>query len=62
MRFQRVSNDAYLEVRERVGSNLSTLQENLAGVRVIQASARVDEQRRRFHESNRGSTPLIFER
>ncbi|MEC8018696.1 MAG: ABC transporter transmembrane domain-containing protein, partial [Actinomycetota bacterium] len=33
MRFQRVSNDAYLEVRERVGSNLSTLQENLAGVR-----------------------------
>lgn len=54
MRFQRVSNDAYLEVRERVGTNLSTLQENLAGVRVIQASARVDEQRRRFHESNRG--------
>lgn len=54
MRFQRVSNDAYLEVRERVGTNLSTLQENLAGVRVIQASARVDEQRRRFHESNLG--------
>ena len=54
MRFQRVSNDAYLEVRERVGTNLSTLQENLAGVRVIQASARVDEQRRHFHESNRG--------
>jgi len=54
MKFQRVSNDAYLEVRERVGTNLSTLQENLAGVRVIQASARVDEQRRRFHESNLG--------
>ena len=54
MRFQRASNDAHLEVRERVGTNLSTLQENLRGVRVIQASARVDEQRRRFHESNRG--------
>jgi ATP-binding cassette subfamily B protein len=54
MRFQRVSNDAYLDVRERVGTNLSTLQENLAGVRVIQASARVDEQRRRFRGSNRG--------
>jgi ATP-binding cassette subfamily B protein len=54
MRFQRVSNEAYLEVRERVGTNLSTLQENLAGVRVIQASGRVDEQRRRFFASNRG--------
>ncbi|MGA0218090.1 MAG: ABC transporter ATP-binding protein [Ilumatobacteraceae bacterium] len=54
IKFQRVSNEAYLEVRERVGTNLSTLQENLAGVRVIQASGRVDEQRRRFFASNRG--------
>ncbi len=54
IRFQRVSNEAYLEVRERVGTNLSTMQENLAGVRVIQASGRVDEQRRRFFASNRG--------
>ena len=49
-------------VLEHVGSNLSTLQENLAGVRVIQASARVDEQRRRFTNQITGSTPLIFER
>jgi ATP-binding cassette subfamily B protein len=54
IRFQRSSNDAYLEVRERVGQNLSTIQEHLAGVRVIQASARTDEQRRRFKVSNRG--------
>ncbi len=52
--FQRRSNDAYLEVRERVGQNLSTIQEHLAGVRVIQASARTDEQRHRFRMSNRG--------
>ncbi len=53
IRFQRSSNDAYLEVRERVGNNLSTIQEHLAGIRVIQASARTDEQRRRFKASNR---------
>lgn len=53
IKFQRDSNQAYLDVRERVGENLSTIQENLAGVRVIQASARVDEQRRRFQQSNR---------
>lgn len=53
IKFQRDSNQAYLGVRERVGENLSSIQENLAGVRVIQASARVPEQRRRFGESNR---------
>ena len=53
IRFQRVSNSAYLEVRERVGMNLSTMQENLAGVRVIQALGRTDEQRARFRMSNR---------
>lgn len=53
IRFQRSSNDAYLEVRERVGHNLSTIQEHLAGVRVIQASARTNEQRRRFKALNR---------
>lgn len=53
IRFQRSSNDAYLEVRDRVGHNLSTIQEHLAGVRVIQASARTNEQRRRFKASNR---------
>jgi ATP-binding cassette subfamily B protein len=53
VRFQRSSNRAYLDVRDRVGQNLSRLQEDLAGVRVIQASVREDEQRRRFVESNR---------
>ena len=52
-KFQRDSNAAYLEVRERVGQNLSSLQEGIAGVRVIQAYAREPEQTRRFEESNR---------
>jgi ATP-binding cassette subfamily B protein len=53
VRFQRVSNDAYLTVRERVGQNLSTLQEGLAGIRVIQAYAREDERIARFERTNR---------
>ena len=52
-RFQRDSNEAYLSVRERVGENLSALQENIAGVQVIQASVREPEQRRRFKTINR---------
>ncbi len=52
-KFQRDSNAAYLEVRERVGQNLSALQEGISGVRVIQAYAREPEQRRRFQDSNR---------
>jgi len=35
IRFQRTSNHAYLDVREKVGNNLSTLQEGITGVRVI---------------------------
>ncbi len=53
-KFQRDSNAAYLDVREQVGQNLSTLQEGIAGVRVIQAYAREPEQVRRFEVSNRG--------
>lgn len=53
VRFQRQSNKAYLDVREKVGQNLSSLQEGFAGVRVIQAYDRQDEQIRRFHTSNR---------
>lgn len=53
-KFQRDSNAAYLDVREQVGQNLSTLQEGIAGVRVIQAYAREPEQIRRFETSNRG--------
>jgi ATP-binding cassette, subfamily B, bacterial len=52
-KFQRDSNAAYLEVREQIGHTLSSLQEGIAGVRVIQAYAREPEQRRRFEESNR---------
>jgi ATP-binding cassette subfamily B protein len=52
-RFQRDSNAAYLAVRERVGENLSSLQEGIAGVRVIQAYGREQEQSRRFRRSNR---------
>jgi len=53
MRFQRDSNAAYLTVRERIGENLSSLQENITGVRVIQAYAREPEQFRRFRRTNR---------
>lgn len=53
IRFQRNSNSAYLTVRERVGENLSALQENIAGVRVIQAYVREPEQVRRFRRTNR---------
>ena len=53
IRFQRQSNRAYLHVRDRVGQNLSALQESITGVRVIQAYAREDEQIRRFESTNR---------
>ena len=52
-KFQRDSNAAYLEVRERVGQNLSELQEGIAGVRVVQAYAQEEEQTRQFVASNR---------
>ncbi len=52
-RFQRQSNVAYLDVREKVANNLSTLQEGITGVRVIQAYHREDEQTRRFVAGNR---------
>jgi ATP-binding cassette subfamily B protein len=52
-KFQRESNAAYLDVREKVGQNLSSLQEGIVGVRVIQAYDRGAEQQRRFVLSNR---------
>jgi ATP-binding cassette, subfamily B, bacterial len=52
-KFQRDSNAAYLEVREQVGQTLSSLQEGISGVRVIQAYGRETEQRRRFRKANR---------
>lgn len=53
VRFQRQSNVAYLDVREKVAHNLSTMQEGITGVRVIQAYHREREQTRRFVASNR---------
>jgi ATP-binding cassette, subfamily B, bacterial len=53
IKFQRDSNDAYLEVRDRIGSTLSHLQEGIAGVRVVQAFAREDVEVGRFEEGNR---------
>jgi ATP-binding cassette subfamily B protein len=53
IRFQRTSNHAYLDVREKVGNNLSTLQEGITGVRVIQAYGQEANRSERFHQSNR---------
>ena len=53
IRFQRLSNQAYLEVRERVGNNLSTLQEGITGVRVIQAYGQEAAYSAKFRTTNR---------
>jgi ATP-binding cassette, subfamily B, bacterial len=53
IKFQRQSNRAYLDVRDKVGQNLTALQEGISGVRVVQAYHREDEQIRRFRRSNR---------
>jgi ATP-binding cassette subfamily B protein len=50
--FRKAANAAYLEVRERIGTNLATLQEGLAGVRVVQAFGRERSFTRRFRETN----------
>jgi len=52
VKFQRDSNDAYLDVRDRIGTTLSHLQEGIAGVRVVQAFAREDVEVDRFAEGN----------
>jgi ATP-binding cassette subfamily B protein len=53
VKFQRDSNRAYLEVRDRIGNTLSHLQEGIAGVRVVQAFAREDVEVGRFEAGNR---------
>jgi len=50
--FRRVSNRAYLEVRDRIATNLSTLQESLEGVRVVQAFGRERSFTSRFSRTN----------
>lgn len=53
IRFQRLSNKAYLDVRDKVGANLSTLQEGITGIRVIQAFGQEASRSARFMRSNR---------
>ena len=53
IKFQRSSNRAYLKVRDRIGQTLSTFQEGISGVRVIQAFGREDVQVKRFSKANR---------
>jgi ATP-binding cassette subfamily B protein len=50
--FRRESNKAYLEVRDSIGRNLSTLQEGLVGVRVVQAYGQEATYFERFTEHN----------
>ncbi len=51
-RFQKRSNVAYLNVRDRISQTLSTFQEGLSGVRVIQAFGREEHQEQRFSAHN----------
>ena len=50
--FRRESNRAYLELREHVGGTLTSFQEGMAGVRVVQAFNQESVFRRRFRETN----------
>lgn len=51
-RFQRRSRSAYLEVRERVSATTSTLVENLAGAKVVQAFGQEQPRIERFLAEN----------
>ena len=53
VKFQRDSNAAYLTVRDRIGSTLSSLQEGISGVRVIQAFGRETTEVGRFARRNK---------
>ena len=50
--FRRVSNKAYLEVRDSISTNLTTLQEGLEGVRVVQAYGRTRSFTEQFGRTN----------
>ncbi len=52
IRFRRRSDRAYLDVRDRVSTTLSTFQEGISGVRVVQAFAREEGERARFAVAN----------
>jgi len=51
--FRRDSNAAYLTVRDRIGQTLSTFQESISGIRVIQAFGREDQMVGMFRGHNR---------
>lgn len=53
VKFHRDSNRAYLAVRDSVGSTLSSLQEGISGVRIVQAFARESIEADRFAVTNR---------
>lgn len=50
--FRRSSSVAYLSVRDAIGQTLTSLQEGLAGIRVVQAFAGEEEVARRFRAHN----------
>jgi ATP-binding cassette subfamily B protein len=50
--FRRESRIAFLDVRDRIGHNMSTLQEGLSGIRVVQAYGREAAFAGRFRETN----------
>lgn len=52
IKFHRDSNRAYLAVRESIGSTLSSLQEGISGVRIVQAFARESIEAERFAARN----------
>ena len=50
--FRRESNRAYLHLRDRIGSTSTSIQEGLAGVRVVQAFGQEQAFVDRFHDTN----------
>src|SRR5207244_2943901 len=52
--FRRESNKAYLDVRDSVSGTLTSFQEGLAGVRVVQAYSQEPALVNRFHQVNEG--------
>ena len=53
IKFHRDSNRAYLAVRDSVGTTLTSLQEGISGVRIVQAFARESIEANRFADTNR---------
>ena len=54
VKFQRDSSVSYLRVRDWIGVTLTSLQEGISGVRVIQAYTQEDTTVKRFSRRNRG--------